>query len=302
MKYFTDWDFWLDYLKMIGNWAINELPSILILILVFFLAMKFLKKLISKLRPFLIRRISKDSSIDALEAEKRVRTLVDITFGAGKVLLWMLFIIILLSKIGIEVAPLLAGAGIVGLAVGFGSQELVRDMISGFFILLENQIRVGDYAIINGTGGNVESVELRTITLRDISGTIHIFQNGKINTVSNMTKDWSASVFEIGVAYKENINEVVEYMINAADELSLENEFKDKIIEKIEIFGLDKFDSSAVIIKARLKTIPGAQWEVKREYQKRIKELFDKYKIEIPFPHTTIYWGENISTLKIKNE
>jgi small conductance mechanosensitive channel len=209
---------------------------------------------------------------------------------------------ILLKKFGVDIGPILAGAGIIGLAVGFGAQELVRDFISGFFILLENQIRVGDVAIINGTGGLVEKIELRTTTLRDFSGTTHIFQNGKINTISNMTKEWSAVVFDIGVAYKEDTDQVTEIMKQVGNELANDPDFKDLIINPLEIFGVDKFADSAVIIKARLKTKPLQQWGVGREYRRRLKKAFDKNDIEIPFPHTTVYWGEKINPLKLDIE
>jgi small-conductance mechanosensitive channel len=200
----------------------------------------------------------------------------------------------------VNIAPILASAGILGLAVGFGAQELVRDFISGFFILLENQIRAGDIAIIDGTGGLVEKIELRTINLRDFSGTVHVFQNGKISNLANMTKEWSAMVFDIGVAYKENTQQVMDLMKQVGDEMQNNPEFKDDIIEPIEVFGLDQFGDSALIIKARIKTKPIQQWRIGRAYRKRLKEVFDKHNIEIPFPHTTVYWGEEISPLKLE--
>jgi len=167
---------------------------------------------------------------------------------------------------------------------------LVRDFITGFFILLENQIRTGDVAIINGTGGLVEKIELRTITLRDFSGTVHIFQNGKISTLSNMTKEWSAMVFDIGVAYKENIEEVTGIMKKVGEELLEDSNFKDKILEPLEVFGIENFADSAIIIRARIKTKPIEQWNVGREYRKRLKIAFDEQNIEIPFPNRTIHW------------
>ncbi|MGC9353928.1 MAG: mechanosensitive ion channel family protein [Mariniphaga sp.] len=175
----------------------------------------------------------------------------------------------------------------------------MRDFISGFFILLENQVRTGDVAVINGTGGLVEKIEMRTITLRDFSGVVHIFQNGKINTMSNMTKEWSAMVFDIGVAYKENLDTVMEIMRKVGDTMQNDEKFKTDILEPIEIFGLDQFGDNALVVKARIKTKPSQQWTIGREYRKRLKVAFDKRNIEIPFPHTTIYWGEEISPLKL---
>jgi len=207
---------------------------------------------------------------------------------------------IILKRLGIDIAPILAGAGIIGLAVGFGAQELVRDFISGFFMLLENQIRTGDVARINGTSGAVESIELRTTTLRDFEGIVHIFQNGKINSLSNMTKDWSAFAMDIGVAYKENVDKVMEIIKDTGADLKNDTYFGELMLESIEVFGLDKFGDSAVMIKARIKTKTNKQWEVGREFNRRLKYTFDNAGIEIPFPHTTIYWGEEISPLKLE--
>ena len=296
----------VDLLKEFGNrfiaWTVNELPGILILVIVTLIVLYLLKFLIKKLRRIIIHRVEKSEEIDTEEGTKRTETLMNIVYGAGKVVVWILFVMILLKKLGVDIGPLLAGAGILGLAIGFGAQELVRDFISGFFMLLENQIRTGDVAIINGTGGLVEGIELRTTTLRDFSGVTHIFQNGKINTISNMTKTWSAMVFDIGVAYKEDTDQVTEIMRQVGEEMREDPEYKDKIIEPLEIFGVDKFADSAVSIKARLKTKPIQQWTVGREYRRRLKKAFDKHGIEIPFPHTTVYWGEKINPLQLKIE
>lgn len=235
-----------------------------------------------------------------LEEGKRVNTLIGIVKGILNIALAAIFVLIFLEELGIDIAPLLAGAGIIGLAVGFGAQELVRDFISGFFMLLENQLRVGDIVKINDTRGVVEGIELRTITLRDVSGTVHIFQNGKINSLSNMTKEWSGAVFDIGVAYKENTDHVISVMKEVAEDLRGSDDFKDLMLEPMEVFGLDNFGDSAIVIKARIKAVPGKQWFVGREYRKRLKAAFDKVGIEIPFPHRTIYWGSNSSPFKLE--
>jgi len=224
---------------------------------------------------------------------------MNIARGASNIVIWAIFLMILLSKFGVNIGPILASAGILGLALGFGAQELVRDFISGFFVLLENQIRSGDVAIINGTAGLVERIELRTTTLRDFSGVVHIFQNGKINSLSNMTKEWSAITVEIGVAYKENADHVMKVMKEVAEDLEQDEMFKDKIKEPTEIFGIDQFLDSAVLFKARIKSKPGEQWALAREYRKRIKAAFDDQNIEIPFPHTTVYWGQEIAPLQL---
>lgn len=292
-------EFWKDLSNKGLEWIMIEIPSILILTVVIIIAFRVTKFSLKKLKKLILNRASKTEQNDLEEVEKRINTLVGIVHGIIKILLWSIFIMILLNKLGVNIAPILAGAGIIGLAVGFGAQELVKDFISGFFILLENQIRTGDIATINGTGGFVEKVELRTITLRDFSGVVHIFQNGKINSLSNMTKEWSAMVFDIGVAYKEDTETVMKIMKEVGDELKDDPEFTNFIIEPIEIFGLDKFADSAMVIKARLKTKPIHQWEIGREYRKRLKKAFNQNNIEIPFPHTTVYWGDKINPLKL---
>lgn len=299
MEQILESTFWTELFKNGQNWLINELPGLLIVLVLFFLAFKIIGFSLKKLKRTLLNRADKNDKVDTVEAEKRILTLTSIIHGLIKIILWVIFVMIILQKFGINIAPILAGAGIIGLAVGFGAQELVRDFISGFFIILENHIRSGDVAIINGTGGLVEKIEFRTTTLRDFSGVVHIFQNGKISDISNMTKDWSAMVFDIGVAYKENPQVVMDLMKQVGEELQNDPEFKDKIIEPMEIFGLDKFADSAIIIKARLKTKPIQQWAVGREYRKRLKYAFDQHNIEIPFPHTTVYWGDRINPLKL---
>lgn len=227
-----------------------------------------------------------------LESSKRVETLIMLVRQAAMLVLWLIVGLLLLKEIGVEIGPFLASAGIVGLAVGFGGQNLVRDVISGFFIILENQIRVGDVAIINGTGGLVEEINFRTIILRDLGGAVHIFPNGAVNTLSNLTKEWSAYVFDIGVAYKENTDAVVAILTEVGKELKQDAALGPMILEEPEIFGVDKLDNSAVVIKGRIKTVPIQQWTVGREFLRRVKLAFDARGIEIPFPHQTLYFGE----------
>jgi small conductance mechanosensitive channel len=295
-------EFWAELLKSTRNWLITELPGILVLIILMIITFRIVRFLINRLKKTLVSRAEKDQDVASLEAGKRINTLMDIVKLVVNIFLWGIFIVILLKKFGLDIGPILASAGIIGLAVGFGAQELVRDFISGFFMLLENQVRTGDVAIINGTGGLVEKIELRTITLRDFSGTVHVFQNGKINTLANMTKEWSAMVFDIGVAYKEDTETVIDVMKQVGDELKNDKEFGEKIIEPMEVFGLDQFGDSAIVIKARIKTAPIQQWSVGREYRKRLKKAFDERNIEIPFPHRTLYWGEEIKPLKMEME
>ncbi|WMJ71654.1 mechanosensitive ion channel family protein [Cytophagaceae bacterium ABcell3] len=292
-------DFWQGLSDGLHQWLIAELPGLLILLVTIFVLLRAISFSVGKLKRTLVKRADKNENVDTVEAEKRIETLLGIVEGAIKIFLLTITFIIILGKFGIDIGPILASAGIIGLAVGFGAQELVRDFISGFFILLENQIRKGDVAIINGTGGLVEKIELRTVTLRDFAGVVHVFQNGKINTLSNMTKEWSAAVLDIGVAYKEDVQVVIDIMKAVGLKLQNDVEFGEKIIEPIEVVGLDQFADSAVVIRARIKTKPIMQWAVGREYRKRLKYAFDERNIEIPFPHTTVYWGDKINPLKL---
>ncbi len=299
MKNVFSENFWNSLFEKAGEWVINELPSIIILLIVTFIVFRLVRFLLKRLKKMIMKRTQRLERDDASETEKRINTLMNIARGVSNIIIWAVFLMILLSKLGVNIGPILASAGILGLAIGFGAQELVRDFISGFFILLENQIRSGDVAIINGTAGLVERIELRTTTLRDFSGVVHIFQNGKINSLSNMTKEWSAIVVEIGAAYKENADHVMQVMKEVAEKLEQDENFKEKIKEPVEIFGIDKFLDSAVLFKARIKTKPGEQWALAREYRKRIKAAFDEQNIEIPFPHTTVYWGQEIAPLQL---
>lgn len=297
-KLFTS-EFWEILLSGARNWIVGELPGLLIIIVVMLIIFRVFSYSLKKVKNSMIARAGKAKDKDANEVEKRINTLIGIIRGLVKIVLWTIFLMIAMKKFGVDIGPILASVGIIGVAVGFGAQELVRDFISGFFILLENQVRTGDVAVINGTGGLVEKIEMRTITLRDFSGTVHVFQNGKINTLSNMTREWSAMVFDIGVAYKENVDEVMDVMREVGEKLQKDENFSKAIIEPIEIFGLDSFGNSAVVIKARIKTKPIQQWTVGREYRRRLKEAFDARNIEIPFPHTTVYWGDEINPLKL---
>ncbi|MFO8054514.1 MAG: mechanosensitive ion channel family protein [Bacteroidales bacterium] len=299
MEKFLESAFWAELLKSVQGWLINELPGILILLILFILALRSVSFLIKKLKKTISNRNNPTSQFEKRESEKRINTLSSIIHGLIKIILWVIFLMIVLQKFGINIAPIIAGAGIIGLAVGFGSQELVRDFISGFFVILEDRMRTGDVVILNGTAGLVEEMDFRTTTIRDFSGVVHTFQNGKIGTIANMTKDWSAMVFDIGVAYKEDPQQVMDIMKEVGEELYKDKEFSEYILEPIEVFGLDKFADSALIIKARLKTVPIQQWMIGREFRKRLKIAFDKNSIEIPFPHTTVYWGEEIDPLKL---
>ncbi len=285
-------DFWSLIFARTVEWALGAVPKVLVILLLALLVLRLVSFATSRMEARALREGETDSVHDAREHQKRVATLIGIVRKTATVAVWTLAIVLVLTQVGVNVAPILAGAGILGLAVGFGAQELVRDVISGFFLLLENHVRNGDVAIINGVGGSVESMGLRTIVLRDLSGVVHVFQNGKIETLANMTKTWSAMVFDVEIAYKENTDQVVAIMRKVADAMSAEDQFAGKIIAPLEIFGVDAFGESGVVIKARFQTIPAEQWTVGREYRRRLKLAFDDHGVEIPVPHRTLYWGE----------
>jgi small conductance mechanosensitive channel len=226
------------------------------------------------------------------EAEKRAKTLGKIINSAGYVLVVGVSFMMILSEFGINIMPIITGAGIAGLAIGFGAKNLVEDIISGFFLILEDQIRVGDVVQINGTGGSIETIRLRTTVLRDLQGVVHIFPNGAIRQVSNMTKEFSYYVINVGIAYKENVDEVMDTLRSVGEDLQNDPEFAPLILEPLEVLGVDDFGDSQITIKVRIKTIPLKQWVVGRELRRRIKNTFDRKGIEIPFPHLTLYFGE----------
>ena len=233
-------------------------------------------------------------------ALKRAATLTGILRTIALTAVWAIVIIESLQLVGLDIAPILAGAGILGLAVGFGAQNLVRDLISGFFIILEDQIRLGDVAVINGTGGLVETITFRTISLRDFSGVVHIFPNGGINSLSNMTKEWSAFVLDMGVAYQEDTDRVVEVMRSVGEDLRRDGQFGPMMIEPIEVVGVENFAESSVILRARIKTKPLQQWEIGREYRRRLKKALDRQRIEIPYVHRTLSFAETTGPFKVE--
>jgi small-conductance mechanosensitive channel len=264
---------------------------ILLIILAAYIGVKFLRVALERLEAFLVRA-SAGADIVPGAGAKRIRTLMSVLWTVAVGLIWFVVVLTTLGQIGINLAPVLAGAGVVGLAVGFGAQSLVKDLVSGFFLILENQVRVGDVAVVNGTGGLVEAITFRTVVLRDLSAVVHVFPNGSISTLANLTKEWSAYVIDVGVAYKEDTDQVIDVMKSVAAEMQEDPTYASAMLEPIEVFGVDDFADSAVTIKARLKTMPLQQWNVGREYRRRLKKAFDAQGIEIPFPHRTLYMGE----------
>lgn len=234
-----------------------------------------------------------DAEGNLIERSARARTLLPLVRNALLVILLVMVTLIVLSEVGVNIGPLLAGAGVVGLAIGFGSQKLVQDVITGAFMLFEDAISVGDVVNVAGIGGVVERLSIRSIRLRDLSGNVHTIPFSAVDTVTNMTKDFSMYVFEVGVAYRESVDEVMDVLREIGAGLQEDTEYGPLILEPLEVLGVDQFADSAVIIKARIKTRPIKQWNVGREFNRRMKNRFDELGIEIPFPHTTLYFGQD---------
>ncbi|MEP6959919.1 MAG: mechanosensitive ion channel family protein [Nitrospirota bacterium] len=232
------------------------------------------------------------STLPILAQLKRADTLTRMIRDVGRVVILAVGGMMILSEVGVDLKPLLAAAGLGGLAIGFGGQSLVKDVISGFFILLEDSIRVGDVVEIAGVGGLVEEVSLRTITLRDQAGNVHVVPNGVIDKVKNMTREYSYYLMDVSIAYREDVDEVMVVLKDIAADVQADPAFGIDILEPLEMLGLDEFTDSAVIIRCRIKTKPIQQWRVGREMNRRIKKTFDAKGIEMPSPHHTIHWGE----------
>jgi small conductance mechanosensitive channel len=227
----------------------------------------------------------------AREASSRAKTLLPLL---RRVILFALLLfcgLIVLSEIGIDIGPLLAGAGVLGLAIGFGSQALVRDVITGLFILIEDTVSVGDVVTAGGHTGIVEDLSIRTIKMRDIAGSLHVVPFGDVTTVVNMTKEYSYAVMDVGVAYREDTDHVSNILREVAQDIADDPDWGWKLLEPLDMMGVHALGDSAVVIRCRVKTKPILQFGVQREFNRRIKKRFDQEGIEIPFPHTTIYFG-----------
>ena len=280
---------------MLGNSTVTFLPKlidigvdfakaslrIVLIIIAAYVGLRLLRLAFNRLETLLIRAAATAEVIPGA-ATKRIRTLMSVMWTIVAGLVWFVAVLTTLGQMGVNVTPVLAGAGIVGLAIGFGAQNLVKDLVNGFFLILENQVRVGDVAIINGTGGLVEAISFRTIVLRDEAAVVHVFPNGAVTTLSNMTKDWSAYIISVNVAYKEDPDRVVDVMRRVAEEMYAEPKYRSAMLEPIEIFGVDGFTELAFTIKARLKTQPLQQFTIGREYRRRLKKAFDAEGIEMP--------------------
>lgn len=250
---------------------IKTMLRILLIFLVAGILMKLSSKLITKLKIHLRERAS-----DNAEEMKRIDTVSRVFRYIATIVIGIMAIVETLHQLGISIAPILAAAGVVGVAVGFGAQSLIKDYFNGFFILLENQIRQGDVVDAGGKAGLVEEVTLRHIKMRDYSGNVHYVPNGTITSVTNMSRGFAQSVIDIGVAYRENIDEVIKVMKAVGEDLRTDDEFQFRILDNLEVAGIDQLTDSSAVIRCRFKVLPLEQWDVRREYLKRIKAAFDQ--------------------------
>ncbi|MDP8261950.1 MAG: mechanosensitive ion channel [Candidatus Ancaeobacter aquaticus] len=245
--------------------------------------------------------LTKKDAIREKESVLHLKTILALFKWLGSIIIFALIVFFLLESFGLNMAPLLAGAGIVGLAFGFGGQYLIRDIINGIFILLEGQYRINDVIKINDIGGLVEKVTLRITILRDLEGKVIYIPNGEIKSVINFTQKYSQALLTIGVAYKENVDRVMDVIKNIGAQMRQDSQYGRLILKDLEMLGVDDFADSQVSIKFRIKTLAMKQWTVAREMRRRIKNKFDELGIEIPFPHRTLYLGSGQDNEWIKD-
>jgi moderate conductance mechanosensitive channel len=268
--------------------ALDALRIVFIFIFAY-VATAIAERAIRALRKYSVRMMLRTGGATEFELVKRAETISGVARKSVILLIWTMAVLMALQKLGFEIAPLLASLGVVGVAVGFGAQNLVKDVLGGIFLLLENQIRVNDVAVINGTGGLVEEINLRTTVLRADNGAVHVFANGNIQTLSNLTRDYSYVVFEIAVDYKEDTDQVVAEIQQIAEGIASEEPYKSSIVAPLEMNGVEKLGDSGVTIKARFKTLPGKQWPLGRELNRRIKKRFAEAGISIAFPTRMVH-------------
>jgi small conductance mechanosensitive channel len=228
------------------------------------------------------QEMSHGTGLDVVERTKRAQTLGRLIQKALSALVIAIAGLMILRELSVDITPALTGAGIAGLAIGFGAQTIVRDVISGFFLILEDQCRVGDVAVVNGQGGMVEAINLRTIVLRDEEGTVHVFPNGEVKTLANKSKDFAYYVVTFGIGYDEDPERVMAAMRDAGAALGADAEFKPHILAPLEVYGIDAFQDSQLVLKARIKTVPLKQWLIGRELRKRMAKIFAERGIAPP--------------------
>ena len=271
------------------SWLLGPGIRILIILVVGLVLWFALKKL---LLPMVRRTIARHREKESKEAiKKRTDTLVSVFMGVAKILIVLVVILMILSELGIAIAPVLAGFGIAGIAIGFGAQYLIRDLIAGIFILLENQYRVGDWASVAGVDGMVEEINLRKTVLRDFDGTVHHIPNGEIKVASNLTRKFGRVNLDVSVAYATDLDHAISVINRVGQELAADENWTKLVIRAPQALGVNKLGDSGIDIKIMGDVKPMQQWVVMRELRLRLKKAFDAEGIEIPWPHTKVYFG-----------
>jgi small conductance mechanosensitive channel len=258
---------------------------ILLIVAVAWVAIVVLQKTVRGIR----MRIA--AHIGGVDVARRAETLGRVVRYLIALVISAIALMLVLAEVGVSLAPILGAAGVVGLAIGFGAQSLVKDYFTGFFILFEDQIRTGDVVNVAGIGGLVEDITLRHVRLRDYDGNVHFIPNSLITTVTNMSRLYAQAVMDVGVAYRESVDDVFALMRKVGAQMRVDETFGPKILEELEIAGVERLDDSAVVLRCRFKVLPLEQWSVRREFLRRLKAAFDDCGIEIPFPHVTVYAG-----------
>ncbi|MDD3626045.1 MAG: mechanosensitive ion channel family protein [bacterium] len=257
--------------------------NIVVILLIMFIINMALKALSNRITKTIDKWDEDESS-----REKRAKTLIKVLHHAVTVIIVVIGSLMIFREVGINITPLLTGAGIVGVAIGFGAQSIFKDFFSGFFILLENQYRVGDIIKLGEIAGEVEEINLRITKIRDLQGILHFIPNGEIRSVSNMTFHWSKSVVDIPVAYESDAGKVFNVLAKVAEEIMKRKDLKKLILEKPSITGIESFGDSSIGFRMLIKTKPKQQWEVSRQVRLAVKENFEKEGIEIPYTHIQI--------------
>lgn len=265
----------------------KDILHVMVILALAWLLIALSRKLIRVFRNYMKSRVG------SAEDERRIETLARVFRHIATVIITLVAGMLMLSELGISIAPFLGAAGVVGIAVGFGAQSLVKDFFSGFFMLLENQVRVGDAVELAGKLGVVEEVTLRNTVLRDNEGNVHYIPNGEISVVTNKSRGFAYALIDIGVAYREDLDEVYAVIRKTGGELRADPADGPKIIDDVEIQGVQDWADSAVIIRCRIKTVALEQWAIRRVFLARLKTAFDRHGIEIPYPHLTIYAGQD---------
>lgn len=275
-----------DLYRLAAAWMLTHGVAIIAIIVIAFLVHLFSRFFLERA----IRRLVPATHFHSAAAEKqREDTLIRITGGTLKVIVVIVAGLTALSQAGIDIGPLLAAAGVAGVAIGFGGQYLIRDIVAGLFIILENQYRVGDVVCLDSTCGLVEDISLRMATLRDLDGTVHHVPHGSVTKASNLSKEFARVNLDIGVSYSSDMETVINVMNEVGVALAADAAWKDDILKPVQFERVDAFADSAIVVKVLGETRPLRQWAVAGEYRKRIKIAFDKAGIEIPFPQRVIH-------------